>query len=387
MIKYKIIEVVILSLLFLVCGKTKSPVREPAGFHFESFQSSCKNGSNTEITKVIQGGSPVISSHGDTIFVTQDDVLLNCCTKIQVNIVQTSDGFDLCENEVGETCNCTCLFDVKTIICNLSNGTYYVRVFDPSGNCVGSETVDIPAKFSVYDSQQSKCKSKAAKMNVQNNSMDSLEDSILVWFQGDTCKVTHKNAYYNCCSTLKTNLERTPRGFNLYEYDTATDWCFCLCYFDITTTIYGLLPGAYLIQVFETDSSLVDSVLIEIPPKYAGSETSQSKCKGRLYKTGEEASSDINGDSIMVSFDADTVWVVHPQAFYNCCSIIKTRVERNSGGFDLYEYDVSIMKCKCMCYFDITTAIYGVSTGVYLIHEFDTAGDLVGEMEFIVPPA
>jgi hypothetical protein len=146
-LKCKIIEVVILFLLFFVCNK-KNPVREPAGIHYESFQSSCKEGSEIWTAKIVKGGSPVLSSHGDTIFVTQHDVLYNCCSRIEVNIVRTSAGFDLCQKDVGKACNCTCFFDLKTIICHLSDGSYFIRIFDPNGNLIGTGSVDIPQRYS-----------------------------------------------------------------------------------------------------------------------------------------------------------------------------------------------------------------------------------------------
>lgn len=161
MLKYKVIEAVILSLLFFVCGKTKSPLREPVGIHYESFQSSCKNGSEIKIAKVIQSGFPVLSSHGDTIFVTQHDVLYNCCSRIEVNVVCTSTGFDLLQKDVGKICNCTCLFDLKTIICGLSEDSYFIRIFDPNGNLVSAGSIDIPQRFSFLDTLRSECKSNS----------------------------------------------------------------------------------------------------------------------------------------------------------------------------------------------------------------------------------
>jgi len=161
MLKYKVIEAVILSLLFFVCGKTKSPLREPAGIHYESFQSNCKNGSEIKIAKVIQGGSTILSSHGDTIFVTQHDVLYNCCSRIEVNVVKTANGFDLLQKDVGKICSCMCLFDLETIICGLSEGSYFIRIFGPNGNLVGAGSIDIPQRFSFLDTLRSECKSKS----------------------------------------------------------------------------------------------------------------------------------------------------------------------------------------------------------------------------------
>lgn len=200
----------------------------------------------------------------------------------------------------------------------------------------------------------------------------------------DTILVTHKDAFYNCCSKIKVRVTKTPNGFDLWEYDVG-DICRCMCYFDINTIISGLSSGTYLIRYFDIDSNLVGSGVVDIPPKYTGSESYQSKCKWGLYKTDAEAAPDTLEDSILVWSHGDTAWVMHKNAFYNCCSIIKTRLERTPEGFDLYEYDIATDWCFCVCYFDLTTTIYELSPGGYIIRVFDTAGELVGEVELVIP--
>lgn len=260
MIKYKAVAILVLSLFVLVCSKTKNPVKNPPGFQFESSQSGCNRWLPTTETVIF-------SSHGDTVLVIHKDAFYNCCSKIKVNVIETPNGFDLLEYDVGDTCRCMCYFDITTIISGLSPGTYLIRVFDIDSNLVDSGVVDIPPKYTGSESSQSKCKSGLPKINTQAIPPDTLEDSVLVWTHVDTIWVTHKNAFYNCCSIIKTRLERTPEGFNLYEHDIATILCHCLCYFDITTTIYGLSPGVYLIRVFDTAGELVGEVELVIPPK------------------------------------------------------------------------------------------------------------------------
>jgi uncharacterized protein (DUF2141 family) len=202
---------------------------------------------------------------------------------------------------------------------------------------------------------------------------------------GDTILVVHKDAYYNCCSKIKVNVKGTSNGFDLSEYDVG-DICRCMCYFDVTTTISDLSPGTYLIRYFDIDGDLAGSGVIDIPSKYTGSESSQSKCKWGLYKTDAQATPDTLQDSILVWSHGGTAWVMHKNAYENCASVIETRIERTIEGFDLYEHDISTVWATCLCYFDITTTIYGLSPGVYIIRVFDTAGNLVGEVELVIPP-
>ena len=233
---------------------------------YKTFQSSCKSGSDIEISKRAYTGPATISSHKDTIFVSQHDVLFNCCSRIKVDIVRTSTGFDLKEKDEGQVCRCNCLFDIQTLICGLENGSYYIRLFEPDGTCVGSGTVDIPAKFSTFGSFQSKCKNKLSKLIADYPPIDSLRDSITFNLHGDTVEITHQNADYNCCSKLGTNVQPTADGFDIYESDTAKDWCFCICHFDLTTTISGISPGDYIVRVFDTAGDLVGEIAFKFPP-------------------------------------------------------------------------------------------------------------------------
>jgi len=266
MIKYKAVAILVLSFFVLVCSRAKNPVKNPPSLQFESSQSGCKGSFKKGTERSTQADTVIFSSHGDTILVIHQDAYYNCCSKIKVNVIETPNGFDLLEYDVGEICKCMCYFDITTIISNLSSGTYFVRYFDIDSNLVDSAVVDIPPKHAGFESSQSKCKRGLYKTDAEATP-DTLEDSVLVWSRGDTAWVTHKNAFYNCCSIIKTRLERTPEGFNLYEYDIATILCNCLCYFDITTTIYGLSPGVYLIRVFDTAGDLVGEVELIIPPK------------------------------------------------------------------------------------------------------------------------
>lgn len=264
----RVVLILSLMLFLLVCGKTKNPVtgsgEDPSGFRFESSQSDCGGGSGESTGGGGKGDTVIFSSHGDTIVVIHKDAFYNCCAQIAVNVVETANGFDLFESDTGDLCDCLCYFDITTTLCDLANGSYFIRVFDVYGDPVDSGVVDIPPKFGAFQSSQGECKTLPYKAGAEALT-DTLRDSVLVWFDADTVWVMHKNAFENCCSEIQSDVQRTPEGFDIYEYDTAMSGCNCLCYFDLVTTIYGVLPGVYLIRVFDTAGELVDEVELEIP--------------------------------------------------------------------------------------------------------------------------
>ena len=328
----------------------------------------------------------IFNSHGDTILVIHQNALYNCCSKIMVKVTQTSNGFDLSEADTGSLCHCMCRFDITTQISSLSPGSYLIRVFNPDSSLVDSGVVDIPPKYTKFETSQSKCKSASLKLKAESIIPGAFGDSVLTWwFHDNTLWITHQNALYACCAKYKVNILTTPNGFDLLEYEIGPT-CDCLCSYDITTTIYGIQPGTYVIRVFSPWGYLVDSIWVDIPPKFTGFQSSQSECKREIPKVKPEAiPSDYLKDSVLVWSYADTAWVLHKNADYNCAAILKVNIVNTPDGFDLHERDEATRLATCTCYFDILTVIYGLSPGVYHIRVFNVYGNLVDEVELVIP--
>ncbi|NIM99357.1 MAG: hypothetical protein GTO24_15165 [candidate division Zixibacteria bacterium] len=385
--KYRTAAILGLSLLLLMCSETKNPVtgpgEDPTGFKFKSLQSGCGGDSldtmaeaafelsQGECKRGLYKGAPEASGDNladsvlvwfstDTVWVMHKNAFENCCSVILGEVIQTPMGFDVFEHDTSKhLCRCMCYFDIVTTIYGVSPGVHLIRVFDTSGNLVGEVELMIPPKG----------------------------DTVIFSSSGDTILVTHQDAFYNCCSEIAVNVVQTARGFDLFERDTSGERCNCMCDFDITTIISGVPEGSYVVRVFDIYGRFLDSAVVDISPKFAAFESSQGECKTGLYKGGPEASGDNLEDSVVVWFNADTVWVMHKNAFENCCSEILSDVERTPQGFDVREYDIATSYCYCLCYFDLVTTIYEVLPGVYVIRVFDTSGVCVGEVELEIPPA
>ena len=246
---------------------------------------------------------------------------------------------------------------------------------------------DIPPRYTSFETSQSKCKTGSLNLEAEPIIPGVYGDSILTWqFHDNTLWITHNNAYYNCCAQYEVNILTTPNGFDLLEYESGPI-CWCKCYFDITTIIYNIQPGTYLIRVFSPGGYLVDSIWITIPPKFTGYQSFQGACRKELPKIKPEAIyPDYFEDSILVWSHADTAWILHKNANYNCAAILKVDVINTPDGFNLKERDESTRLATCTCYFDILTVIYGLSPGVYHIRVFNTYGNLVDEVELVMPP-
>ncbi len=110
-------------------------------------------------------------------------------------------------------------------------------------------------------------------------------------------------------------------------------------------------------------------------------ESSHTGCKESFGKTVQSS----GGGSVVISSFNDTIRVLHANAYYNCCSDIKTDVVKTRLGFDVFEIDQGD-SCDCMCYLDVTTFICHLSAGTYLIRLLDIRGSLVDRGYVIIRP-
>jgi len=81
-------------------------------------------------------------------------------------------------------------------------------------------------------------------------------DSIIIYVTGNDITVLHKDAFYNCCYEISVEIVQDGNVFNLYEHESGEP-CYCMCYFDITTTIYDLELGTYTINVYNAEGEYV----------------------------------------------------------------------------------------------------------------------------------
>lgn len=82
-------------------------------------------------------------------------------------------------------------------------------------------------------------------------------DNIIITVSGNDVTVLHADAYYNCCLNISTQVQQEGYAINLYEDEWGDNPCYCLCYYDLETTIYDLEPGTYTISVYNDQGQYV----------------------------------------------------------------------------------------------------------------------------------
>lgn len=75
-------------------------------------------------------------------------------------------------------------------------------------------------------------------------------DSVFAIISSDTIRIWNTGAYENCGCLFKMDVSISYDTIYVTEVDTASEWAFCMCTFDLSATIIGLQSGTYFVKVF-----------------------------------------------------------------------------------------------------------------------------------------
>lgn len=96
------------------------------------------------------------------------------------------------------------------------------------------------------------------------------EDEIEIVAENDSIHVIHINATYNCCpDDIEVSLLVEGNVLRITEREILTQPCYCLCCYDVKSTIVDLLPGTYVVEYcwydYETSKKECYAEGIEVP--------------------------------------------------------------------------------------------------------------------------
>ena len=237
----------------------------------------------------------------------------------------------------------------------------------------GSSKPDPSAPDVQIHSAQSAC--KAESKSDGGGSLDALSSSV----DGDTVTITHEDARYNCAEKVK--LDATVAGGAIQVTETITNpddpKARCMCNYDLSIEIKGLAPGTYTVSVTDAAGSAVGSATVAIgaPPSLQVSSL-QSACKGSplgFSSTGGQLQAKVQGGSL---------FVLHDDATYNCASLLK--MEATVSGSDIIVKEVITnpgLIANCICTYDLSVEIKGLSAGTYTVKVVDADGQVVGTLQ------
>jgi len=176
------------------------------------------------------------------IIVRHYNAWYNCCLDYQIDYSISENEIIIYEYDVGEPCDCICFFDLETIIHNLPNGEYLVTLIDIYGDTVGSKSIEIYAGFELAEYNQSGC-------------YDEASGSISYTYLFGNLTMQHRDAYFNCGAEDQIVIEFEQIGniLRFYEINTSDTPAFCMCYFELSATVYDIPPGEYVAEIYAVD--------------------------------------------------------------------------------------------------------------------------------------
>jgi len=191
----------------------------------------------------------------------------NCCPdEIVVDINIDGNNITITETEINGDCYCLCLFDVDIEIYFLPPGEYNIRIeeiyADPieftadlitepvGGHCVTRS--HYPWGMGADPSGQI-VSSTGCKFMKNGDSQDppSDQDCLNYSYSSGNLTLRHLNAGFNCCpEELLADFTFSSDTIIISENETLEGGgCDCLCLFDVTYELTGILPGEYTIII------------------------------------------------------------------------------------------------------------------------------------------
>ncbi len=186
---------------------------------------------------------------------------------------------------------------------------------------------------------------------------------------GNDLHIHHMNANYQCC--LGYYVDYAIEGMNIIarESDTAEE-CDCICRFDLESTFYDLADGDYLVTLIGINGDTVGVGGITVNADFGLVDYQHSGCldKGASSSVGIE-----------YLYSGDTLTLHHDDAYFNCGARLMVSFEQAGDTLRFYEVNISDLYALCMCYFEVTVSVIGISPGTFVaeIYAQDMPGTII----------
>ncbi len=205
-------------------------------------------------------------------------------------------------------------------------------------------------------------------------------------FSGDTVKIWNKTEL-NCCSLIRFDAEVNDNKIKLVEVDTAKNWCYCDCKFDLCASLTGLLPGNYKVDVYRSlpivypkDSLIFIGSLEFNYPNNLITGSYQSEC---LYLS-KSSTMNTNDDSLFVEFSPNTVKIWNAGVEENCCALFNMESKLDNNHITVTEIDTTADLCNCICKFNLCAILVGLQPGHYRVDIYRTHPKIWSDTSFYI---
>ncbi|UCE61213.1 MAG: hypothetical protein JSU63_05585 [Phycisphaerales bacterium] len=212
-----------------------------------------------------------------TLHIVHRDATYNCCPDdILVTLDIVGNHLALREEEIlTMPCDCMCCFDVEATVIDLEPGEYTLEYcwldYETGQEQCYTDTVMIPAtSANMGGYENSGCLSQNPPGGRDDVYPYCGDDQMALTLNGNTLNILHENATYNCCpDDIVVSLVVDGMILRLTEDEILTFPCFCLCCYNVESSVVDLTPGIYTVEYCwydeETQQDVCHSEVIEVP--------------------------------------------------------------------------------------------------------------------------
>ncbi|MFH2037131.1 MAG: dockerin type I repeat-containing protein [Candidatus Zixiibacteriota bacterium] len=172
---------------------------------------------------------------------------------------------------------------------------------------------------------------------------------------GNDLRISHLGAHYNCCLFYYVYYDINETSITAYEYDYGQP-CDCICYFDLTSTLFDIEPGEYEICLVGIYGDTLSCQSMVITGDQNLIDYTAGECEMMKSSKGVE-----------FNYSNDTLTLLHYDAFFNCGAIFQILFEQAGDTLRFMELNISEVGMYCMCYFDLTATVINIPAGNYII--------------------
>ena len=135
--------------------------------------------------------------------------------------------------------------------------------------CVDGCCELVPPTPSVIEYSNSGCLPATQQATGAGEEPWSPDEQIEFVVEGNTVRLTHRNATYNCCvDDIVVSLRPDGSRLRVGEEEVLTIPCLCLCSYDVESSIGGLSSGSHVIDYCWRDyggGEVCQTEVLEIP--------------------------------------------------------------------------------------------------------------------------
>jgi hypothetical protein len=195
-------------------------------------------------------GYVVIEVLGNDLYIHNMHAVYNCGLEYSMDYSFDGNVITATEQDIGEPADCYCYFDhLQSVYYDLENGTYTVIVigisYEPGeGDTLAVETIVVDDSYGMISYWDSGC---------WPENPDKFGAGIYYLYDDGVLTMEHDSAIFNCGARMIVAFEQAADTLRFFEINISADYAYCICPFDITASVAGIMPGTYVAEIWAVE--------------------------------------------------------------------------------------------------------------------------------------